>query len=446
MSRMMEILRLKLILPIAAKLMGLRIVYWYNQICRMNTWSKDQIIAWQNERLQALVKHAYEHTVYYRNLFDSLALKPTDIRCLDDLKKLPIITKEIAIAHYDEIVPDNISEYKYRKRKTGGTSGEPMLYLLDENTWGYTSAAKIYSWKTTSYQYGDKFVAMGSASLFAKKPSLPRRIYDKIRNEYPLNTVNLTDELCEKYIAFIKKNKIKYIYGYAGSIYVFTSYVAKHQIDLKQIEAVFTTSENLTDDYRALMEKTYDCRVMDCYGANDAGIVAYEINRGYYNVGHNVMCEVINPIAENTGTVLTTNLLNYTFPLLRYQFGDEVELCPDGTYNEYNGQVLRKILGRTSDVMRLENGHNMTATGFAMIMQEFDIVAFSFNKTGVNHVTLTVQPIREKYTEQQEQEIRKTIYRYIGTDAKLDIVYVDHFEPLKNGKRRYFMNDLSNND
>ena len=444
MSRMMENLRLKLVLPLAAKLMGLRIVYWYKQICRMNTWSKEQVVAWQNERLQALVKHVYEHTIYYRELFDNLGLKPEDIQCAEDLRKLPIITKEIAVVNYDKIVPDNIQSFPHRKRKTGGTTGEPMHYLMDENNWGYTSAAKIYSWKTTSYQYGDKFVAMGSASLFAKKPSLPRRIFDMIRREYPLNAVNLTDELCEKYIAFIKKNKIKYIYGYAASIYVFTSYVAKHHIDLTQIEAVFTTSENLTDDYRALMEKTYDCRVMDCYGANDAGIVAYEINRGYYNVGHNVMCEIINPIAENTGTVLTTNLLNYTFPLLRYQFGDEAELCPDGSYDEYNGQVFRRILGRTSDVMRLENGHNMTATGFSMIMKEFDVVAFYFNKTGVNHVTLTVQPIPEKYTEQQEQEIRKTIYRYIGEDATLDIVYVDHFEPLKNGKRRYFMNNLSN--
>lgn len=443
MSRMMEILRLKLILPIAAKLMGLRIVYWYKQICRMNAWSKKQVITWQNERLQALVQHAYEHTIYYKELFDSLGLKPSDIQCAEDLKKLPIITKEVAVANYDKIVPDNIQSFPHRKRKTGGTTGEPMHYLMDENNWGYTSAAKIYSWKTTSYKYGDKFVAMGSSSLFAKKPSLFRRIYDKIRNEYPLNTVNLTDELCEKYIAFIKKNKIKYIYGYAGSIYVFTSYVAKHRIDLNQIEAVFTTSENLTDEYRRLMENTYNCRVMDCYGANDAGIVAYEINRGYYNVGHNVICEIINPIAENTGTVLTTNLLNYTFPLLRYQFGDEVELYPEGEYKGYNGQTLRRVLGRTSDIMRLENGHNMTATGFSMIMKEFDVVAFSFNKAGVNHVTLTIQPIKEKYTPEREQEIRKTIHRYIGDDAKLDVVYVDHFEPLKNGKRRYFMNDLS---
>ena len=443
MSKLGEILRLRVILPIAERVIGACSYKWLNQIEKMQSWTREEVIAWQNERLQTLVKHVYEHTTYYKELFDSLGLTPSDIQCAEDLKKLPIITKEIAIANYEKIVPDNIQSIPHRKRKTGGTTGEPMHYLMDENNWGYTSAAKIYAWTKTSYRYGDKFVAMGSASLFAKKPSLPRRIYDKIRNEYPLNTVNLTDELCEQYVAFIKKNKIRFIYGYAASIYIFTSYVAKHHVDLKQVEAVFTTSENLTDEYRELIERTYDCHVMDCYGANDAGVTAYEITRHNYHVGYNALCEIINPIEENTGSLLTTNLVNYTFPLLRYQFGDEVELLPSVDESEYNGQVICRVLGRTSDVMRLENGHNMTATGFSMIMKEFDIVAFYFNKTGVNEVTLTVQPIEDKYTKEQEAEIRKTIQRYIGDDATLNIVYVDHFEPLKNGKRRYFMNDLS---
>lgn len=443
MSTINEKLRLHIILPMAEKMIGVCSYKWLRQIQKMHTWTPEQVTAWQNERLQSLVKHVYEHTTYYRRIFDERNLTPSDIQTIDDLKKLPIINKEIAIAHHDEIVPNNLSSFKYRLRRTGGTTGEPMQYFIDENTWGYTSAAKLFAWLTTSYQYGDKFVAMGSASLFAKKPSLPRRIYDMIRNEYPLNTVNLTDELCEKYIAFIKQKKIQYIYGYAGSIYLFTSYVAKHNIDLTQIEVVFTTSENLTDDYRQLIENTYQCRVMDCYGANDAGMNAYEVTRRNYHVGYNVMCEIINSIEENTGSLLTTNLLNYTFPLLRYQFGDEVELLPSVDAEEYNGQVIRRVLGRTSDVMRLENGHNMTATGFSMIMKEFDIVAFYFNKTGVNEVTLIVQPIEDKYTKSQETEIRKTIQRYIGKDATLNIEYVDHFEPLKNGKRRYFMNDLS---
>ena len=54
MSKCAEILRLRLILPLAAKLMGLRIVYWYKQICKMNTWSKEQVKNWQSEHLQYL--------------------------------------------------------------------------------------------------------------------------------------------------------------------------------------------------------------------------------------------------------------------------------------------------------------------------------------------------------------------------------------------------------
>lgn len=443
MGRIGEILRLHIVLPLAEKMIGSCATKWLKQFKTMSSWTQEEVQTWQNERLQALVKHVYEHTIYYRRVFDERGLTPNDIQCIDDLKKLPIINKEIAIAHYDEIVPDNLFAFRYRKRKTGGTTGEPMHYLMDENNWGCTSAAKIMAWTTTSYRYGDKFVAMGSASLFSKKPSLPRRIYDKIRNEYALNAVNLTDELCEKYVAFIIDKKIRFLYGYAASIYIFTSYVAKHGIDLKQIEAVFTTSENLTDAYRELIENTYDCRVMDCYGANDAGVTAYEISRHSYHVGYNALCEIINPIEENTGSLLTTNLVNYTFPLLRYQFGDEVELLPKVDEKEYNGQVIRRVLGRTSDVMRLENGHNMTATGFSMIMKEFDVVAFYFNKTGVNEVTLTVQAIPDKYTTEQEKEIRNTIQRYIGDDATLIIKYVEKFEPLWNGKRRYFMNDLS---
>ena len=443
MSRISEIFRLDILLPLAETTKCTNSYQWRRRIEKMASWSPEQIQAWQEEKLHALIEHVYNHTKYYRRVMDERGLKPLDIRTAEDLQKLPIINKEIANAHFDEIVPDNLSLFRYRKGKTGGTTGEPMYYYCDEDTWGYVTAAKVYYWRSYGYQYGEPFAAMGSASLFAKKPSLVRRIYDKIRNEVPMNTVNLTDELCEKYISIIREKKIRYIYGYAASIYIFTRYIATHGIDLKQIEGVFTTSENLTDEYRKLIEETYECKVRDCYGARDAGITAYETDYHHYEVGYNVIAEVINPIEENTGTLLSTNLLNYTFPLIRYQFGDEVELAPAGESTAYNGQVIKRVIGRTSDVMRLENGHNMTATGFSMIMKHYDVKAFSFNKTGVNEVTLTIERDTAKYTESQETEIKQAIYLYIGVDAKLNIEYIDHFEPLKNGKRRYFMNHLS---
>lgn len=443
MGAIKEKLLLRVLLPISERVIGTNAHDWYRQICLMSNWSTAQIVDWQNAQLRGFVKHAYLHTSYYKNLFDSLGLTPADIQTAKDLDKLPVINKAIINSHYDELVPDNIQQFKHRKGKTGGTTGEPMLYLCDENTWGYVTAAKIFHWKRAGYHYGDKFAAMGSASLFSQKPSLVRRIYDKLRNEYPMNAVNLTDELCQKYVETIKREHIHYLYGYAAALFTFTKYVKDNGIDLTQIKAVFSTSENLTDYYRKMMEETYHCKVMDCYGARDAGVTAYESAKGVYQVGYNVIAEVVDEIEPNTGSLLATNFLNYAFPLIRYQFGDEVELASSINENEYNGQVIRRVMGRTSDVMRLGNGRNLTATGFAMIMKEFDVVAFDFKKLGDLNLLLRIQPIPEKYTKDQEEKIKETFVKYIGEECVLDIEYVERFEPLKNGKHRYFYNEIS---
>lgn len=435
MSKLKEKLLLNIVFPITDKVMGMYITKWYRQICRMQSWSENDVVCWQNEQLQKLVHHAYNHTHYYKRIFDELGIKPSDIKNAEDLKQLPVVTREVIRKYYDEFIPDNLSNFKYRVTTTGGTSGLPLRYNCDEDTWGYVTAAKIYAWQQVGYHYGDKFVALGSASLFGKKPSLLRRIYDKLRNEVALNSVNLNDELCDKYVKIIKMNKIRYIYGYAASIYVLTKYVNEHNIDMTHIDAVFTTSEHLTEDYRRLIEETYQCKVMDCYGAKDAGMNAYEIKRGKYHVGYNVITELVDCIDENTGTVLTTNLFNYSFPLLRYQFGDDVTFTEDKA--GYNGKVICNVVGRTSDVMRLSNGHNLTSTGFSMIIKEFDVLAFEIEQIEKLKIVLSLQ-VSSDFDKKQENEIIRTIQRYIGNDCELIVRYVDGFKPLANGKRKHY--------
>lgn len=437
MSKLKESFILNVAFPLADKLMGTCAMKWYRQICEMKSWSKSEITNWQNEHLQAFVKHAYDHTIYYKRLFDELGLKPEDIQCAEDLKRLPVINKDIVQVHFDEIIPDDIEKIKHRKGRTGGTTGEPMYYYCDENTWGYVTANKIFSWKSTGYRYGDAFVALGSASLFPEKRNRVREIYDKLRNEHGLNGMNLSDEICKKHVDYIRKKRIKYIYGYAASVYLLTKYVAANKIDLTFVKAVFTTSEKLTDEYRQLIEDTYKCIVMDCYGAKDAGITAFEIERGRLNIGYNVIAETINNIDIDSGTLLTTNFLNYAFPLIRYEFGDEALLSED---ESFNGQRITEIIGRSSDVMRLGNGRNVTGPGFTILMKPYDIVAYEVRQVGDLIVELRIQPDSKKYSKEQESAIASKFHEYIGADCVLNIIYVDHFEPLKNGKRRYFMN------
>lgn len=440
MGNINEFIRLRIVYPLAEKVKGTNSMVWYRRIQEMNTWSREEICAWQEKQLRRIVDQAYNHTVYWKRIFDELGLKPSDIQTLADLKKLPIITKNDVRAHYEEIVPDNVNNFRYRKDQTGGTTGEPMRYLVSVDVWGYVAANKIVAWKTTGYRFGDAFMALGSASIFKKKAPLARRVLDLIRNEKAVNSMNLNDALCQGYIEMLNKKQIHYIYGYASAIYLLAKYALDHKIDMRHMRGAFTTSENLTDVYRETIEKAFGCRVMDCYGSRDAAVTAYEIRPREYHLGYGAYVELVDEFEPGVGTLIATNLLNMAFPVLRYEFGDVAEL--DNNCPNYNGQVLHRIYGRTSDVLRLDNGHVLTSPGFTILMRNFNVKAYDIQKLSGTHVRMQVQVV-EGWDKEQEKKLIKEMQRFVGEGCEFTLEYVEKFETLKNGKRRYFMNDLS---
>ena len=440
MSRFNEWMRLSVIYPFAEQIKGTNSMAWYHRIQEMNTWNREEIRAWQNEQLRRIIDQAYNHTVYWKRILDEHGLKPSDIRTAEDIKKLPILTKKEIIAHYEEIVPDNVSEFRHRVERTGGTTGEPMQYLVDEDIWGYVTADKIVAWRATGYRFGDAFMALGSASLFQQKAPLARRILDGIRNERAYNSLNMDGELCRKYIEILEKQKIHYVYGYASSIYLLAKYALDHKIDMSHMRGAFTTSENLTEVYRETIEKAFGCRVMDCYGCRDAAITAYEVTPGNHHVGYSAILELVDEFEPGKGTLLSTNLLSMAFPLLRYDYGDCGEL--DNDCPAYNGQVVHRIYGRTSDVLRLDNGHVLTSPGFTILMRDFAVKAYDIQKLSGSHVRMQVQ-VADGWDKAQEAKLTKEMKRLIGEGCEFELEYVEGFEVLKNGKRRYFMNDVS---
>ena len=48
----------------------------------------------QNRKLKRLIRHAYQNVPYYRDLFDATHIKPEDIREVDDLRNVPITTRQ----------------------------------------------------------------------------------------------------------------------------------------------------------------------------------------------------------------------------------------------------------------------------------------------------------------------------------------------------------------
>ena len=93
-------------------------------------------------------------------------------------------------------------------------------------------------------------------------------------------------------------------------------------------------------------------------------------------------------------------------------------------------------------MLRLDNGHVLTSPGFTILMRNFDVKAYDIQKLSESHVRMQVQ-VAEEWNQEQEKKLIAEMQRFCGEGCDFSLEYIDHFEPLKNGKRRYFMNDLT---
>ena len=438
MGKIKEDLLIRGIYPIADLAFHTGISSWYTKIEKMLRWSPEEIMKWQMARMKALVADAYQFSPYYRQLFDSLSLKPEDIRTFEDLEKIPPLTKEIIREHYDEILLHGKPGLHYRHTSTGGSTGNPVRYVKDNDSWGFDNAFNFWMWKQTGYRLGDRFLALGSSSLFpATKKSVLHNLYYGIRGKIPFNAMNLSPKRLDECVRLIRRKNIHYIYGYASSIFLLARYVEDNHLETTlRIKACFPTSEILTDVYRSTIERVFNCAVSDMYGAHDGGIVAHSLKCGY-KVGYNCIVQIEG--GSDKGPALLTDVTSTAFPFIRYRLGDDLEM---GTgYSAYfNGQVLDKVIGRTSDLIQLENGRVLTGPGFTILFSKLNVEGYRIYKSGRQEITVEIVK-GNGFSEQEEQLVIDTMHKHAGDDCAIKVRYADRLVNRANGKNLFFLNE-----
>lgn len=441
MSKLYSNILKRIVLPFADRIHKTTFAKTYALIEKMNGLTSDEIKSWQQQGLQKLIYHAYQNTDYYKKIFERSGLHPKDIKSQEDLHKLPPLTKEDIRLNFTQLVPKNIRLFPHHKSSTGGSSGDPLIFLLDNKSWSFTNANSLINWERAGYHYGDKHIALGSSSLFVdQKKSLKHKIFYNIKNKIGLNGVNMSAEVCEQYISFIRENKIQFIYGYASAIYLLAQHVISKNEVLK-VMTCFPTSEILTDNFRNAIQLAFNCEIIDCYGARDGGITAFSHVKGFFEVGYNCIVNEINVDSSGAGTALLTDLLNYSMPLINYQVGDNLRI--DSNQNKgypYNGQIINEILGRTSDIIYLENGHVLTGPGFTILFKDLPVDYYCIEKVGINSIKCSLKTHPE-FKPMHEAIITSTFKKQMGDEVNMTICYIDSIQFTTSGKRKFMVNN-----
>src|SRR5208282_107055 len=100
------------------------------ELVESEKYSAAEIEAYQNEKLRALIRHAFENIPYYRERWKSLRLSPDDIRKREDLIKLPVLTKEDVRQNADRLVSQKARKRDLLSRHTSGTTGKALHFYM----------------------------------------------------------------------------------------------------------------------------------------------------------------------------------------------------------------------------------------------------------------------------------------------------------------------------
>src|SRR3989338_6417638 len=90
----------------------------------MESWPIKRMREWQYSRLKRMLEHAYKNVPFYRDLWNREGVSPRDIRCLEDIKKLQILTREDIREHGRKFLAINVKRKQTIVRETSGSSGK----------------------------------------------------------------------------------------------------------------------------------------------------------------------------------------------------------------------------------------------------------------------------------------------------------------------------------
>jgi phenylacetate-CoA ligase len=425
--------------------------YWLMETERLSRPELEQL---QLERLQHLLQHAYNNVTYYRNIFDERGLRPEDIASLQDLPRLPILTKKDVRKNLPQLVARNISPDRLYYVMTGGTTGAPLGFYHEKDISTPHEAAFMYrQWSWAGYRLGDR-VALLRPYAFARTDRNGNAAwwdYCAFDNALLLSNYLMSQKTLPLYLDRLREFKPKYIQSLPSALWVMARYMVQHGIDDVRPRAIFTEFEQLYPAQRTLIEQAFGCPVLAGYGLSERAVDAVECpERSGYHVSmeYGVMeltDEEGHPVPPGeVGLITGTGLDTHCMPFIRYQTDDlarfESAPCSCGRALP----LLVDIVGRWQhEVVVTRDERYIPVTTLNTHGDAFNNVErYQFFQETPGELVVKVVPL-PAYTEADTGRIQQALLTKLHGEMEIQIVFVPEIPRTRRSKHRMLIQRLS---
>jgi len=421
-----------------------RNVYRNRKYLEKSQWLRNEDIKrLQTKKVKALLVHAFENVLFYRESFKKAGFHPSHFRTLDDLCKVPVLKKPAVRSDVGGLMALDVSRRNLKAWFTSGTTAAPIKLFRDHTDVGWGVAAELRGFGWAGYDIGDKL-----GLIWNVRPNRARSLKFKIGNRLRrckfLNISHLSEKSFEVFALSLHRFQPEFIRGHAGSVSLFASFLLKYGRFKIRPKAVITSCETLLSHYRRTIEAAFGCKVYDYYGSVEVSHVGAQCGcgEGFHVTDENVFVEVAKngerASVREKGDVLLTNMQGYAMPFIRYDVGDTGRTIGNDCSCGRELSML-EVFGRTNEYFVTKEGSSVFLKDFQRFFNDVPITDFQVLQSSLDEIIVKIVP-KLGFSDRHSDFIVRNL-NYVGS-AKVRVELVDSLGPQKSGKIRHIVSKV----
>ena len=403
----------------------------------IETASREQILAWQNERLVKQVQHVWDNVPYYRKKMEEKGLTPADIQGVDDLKKLPFLTKDDLRDAYPYGLQGTPLSECVRIHSTSGTTGKRVVAFYtqhDVDLWEDCCARAIMAAGGTKEDV--VHVAYGYG-LFTGGSGLHGGSHKVGCLTLPMSSGNTDRQL--QFMTDLGSTILCCTPSYAA--YLSETIHERGLRDQIKLKAGIFSAEAWSENMRKEIEAGLGIKAYGIYGLTETSGpgVAFECEEqtGMHINEDHFIAEIIDPdtgevLPEGSkGELVFTAITKEAFPLLRYRTKDICILSREKCSCGRTHIKMSKPMGRSDDMLIIK-GVNVFPSQIEQVLLEqgypanYQIVVDRVNHSDTLEVMVEMAP--ENFSDSlakvtaMEKKLVEALKAMLGIYAKVRLV------------------------
>jgi phenylacetate-CoA ligase len=417
-------------------MLGSNFHFFLAELRRTQWYGSRKLKEYQEKRLRALIRHSYQNVPYYHRLFNKIGITSEDIRTVEDLRKIPILSKDDLRAHHKDLIASNASLYNFGVSSTSGSTGKPVTFYLDQQNREIEYASNWRQREWAGISLNDRIASFRAYRALRGtnyRNGKPLWKFNALSKELEFNIFALNKKSLEKQVKRLREFQPKLIEGYPSAIELLSNYVLDQKIRGISPVAIQTSSESLATR-RQTIKQAFNCKVFDWYSQSEYVASACECPEGNYHIAEPGIMEFIKDGEHvgpgELGEIVGTRLYNYSMPLIRYRITDigrySKELCNCGR----GLTMIQSIEGRVSDSILRSDGKIVPGMAFEHYWKH-EISPFTPHIDYIHVIQrsnrkITIKLVkRAGYSEKESTAILGALTSLLGSDIQIEFEELD---------------------